>query len=54
MEHFSLKDARDVAERLTANIKKVMVGQEKILSLPMFPELSTDQINYIVDCISEF
>lgn len=33
MENFSLNDARDVAERLTANIKKVMVGKEEILRL---------------------
>ncbi len=28
--------------------------QEKILSLPMFPELSTDQIEYIVDVFLKF
>ncbi len=33
MENFSLNDARNVAERLTANIKKVMVGKEEILRL---------------------
>ncbi len=33
MENFSLDDARDVAEKLTANLKKVIVGKEAVLRL---------------------
>jgi dTDP-4-amino-4,6-dideoxygalactose transaminase len=28
--------------------------QSQILSLPMFPELRTDQMDYVVDCIKQF
>jgi len=28
--------------------------QNKILSIPLYPELSDEQINYVADCIKEF
>jgi dTDP-4-amino-4,6-dideoxygalactose transaminase len=36
------------------DLPNIYAAHQKILSLPMFPELSDDQIEYIVDIINDF
>jgi dTDP-4-amino-4,6-dideoxygalactose transaminase len=36
------------------DLPNIYVAHQKILSLPIFPELSDNQIEYIVDIINDF
>jgi dTDP-4-amino-4,6-dideoxygalactose transaminase len=41
-------------DHITSDFPNAFTNQSKILSLPIYPELTNDQMDYVVECIKEF